>query len=393
MNGIKKYGYLAIATALAACGGANDTAEAPANKTVIKGTIDGGASKTIYFENFVNNQPNKVDSATIGTDGSYAIYTNHPVTDFYRISLSNEDFAVLILDSTQTKEVAVNATAGNMLRSYEVEGSSDSKVLKQFYIQADQFASLKDSMQTLFNNMPLEPTPERDSLIAYFQQRQAEFYQYNKNFIDQNVGSPACLSALSHLNIQQDFDYFKKVQESLKAKMGHSIYVNQLTAQVKMVEQQMEQQRLMAEQQAAMDKKLAVGTVAPEIKMADPNGNEVALSSLRGKTVLIDFWASWCKPCRAESPNLVRVYNQYRTKGFEIYSVSLDRTQDRWVQAIEQDGLAWTHVSDLGFWNSAAAQLYGVRSIPFTVLIDEEGKIIAKNLRGAALEEKLKEIF
>jgi peroxiredoxin len=138
---------------------------------------------------------------------------------------------------------------------------------------------------------------------------------------------------------------------------------------------------------------LAIGVVPPEIELPTPEGKIVKLSDLRGKVVLIDFWASWCRPCRQENPNVVRVYNQYKDKGFEILGVSLDRTKDRWVQAIAQDGLDWYHVSDLQYWSSVAAQDYMVSGIPATFLLDREGKIIAKNLRGPALEAKLKEVL
>jgi|APTNR8051073442_1049403.scaffolds.fasta_scaffold02255_12 peroxiredoxin len=136
-----------------------------------------------------------------------------------------------------------------------------------------------------------------------------------------------------------------------------------------------------------------VGGEAPDFAQATPDGKELRLSELRGKVVLIDFWASWCGPCRAENPNVVNLYNQYKSKGFEILGVSLDRTKDRWLQAIEQDGLTWLHVSDLQGWGNAVAQLYNVHSIPQTVLLDAEGRIIAKGLRGPALANKLAELF
>lgn len=136
-----------------------------------------------------------------------------------------------------------------------------------------------------------------------------------------------------------------------------------------------------------------IGGVAPDFAQKTPEGQDIKLSELRGKVVLIDFWASWCGPCRRENPNVVRVYNQYKDKGFEILGVSLDNAKDRWLQAIQQDGLTWMHVSDLKGWSNAVAQTYGVRSIPQTILLDAEGKIIARNLRGPSLEEKLAEIF
>ncbi len=145
--------------------------------------------------------------------------------------------------------------------------------------------------------------------------------------------------------------------------------------------------------EAASARSQVSGAMAPEINLPTPEGKNLKLSDLRGKVVLIDFWASWCGPCRRENPNVVRVYEKYKDKGFEILSVSLDKDRSRWLQAIEQDGLEWLHVSDLKFWQSEAAQTYGVGSIPYTVLVDREGKIIASRLRGAALENKLAEIF
>ncbi|MCU0339370.1 MAG: AhpC/TSA family protein [Spirosomaceae bacterium] len=139
---------------------------------------------------------------------------------------------------------------------------------------------------------------------------------------------------------------------------------------------------------------IQIGDVAPEIALNSTQNQPVSLSSLRGKVVLIDFWASWCGPCRMENPNVVRVYNRFKDKGFEIYSVSLDRDKNAWVQAIGKDGLVWpSHVSDLKYWKSVAAQAYGVNAIPATFLLDKDGKVIAKNLRGEALEKKLEEVL
>ena len=139
--------------------------------------------------------------------------------------------------------------------------------------------------------------------------------------------------------------------------------------------------------------RIRVGSVVPELELNDPSGKALKLSHLRGKVVLLDFWASWCGPCRKENPNVVKLYNQYKSKGFEILGVSLDTDKEKWKNAIEQDGLTWKHISDLGGWRSSAASLYGVSSIPATFLLDKEGKLIAKGLRGQALENKLAELL
>lgn len=136
------------------------------------------------------------------------------------------------------------------------------------------------------------------------------------------------------------------------------------------------------------------GMEAPDIVLADRDGKDRKLSDLRGKVVLIDFWASWCRPCRMENPNVVQAYQKYHDKGFEIFSVSLDNNRDAWLKAIDDDHLVWpNHVSDLRGWSSAGGKLYGISSIPATVLVGRDGTILARNLRGAELEQKLKEIF
>lgn len=138
---------------------------------------------------------------------------------------------------------------------------------------------------------------------------------------------------------------------------------------------------------------VSAGAAAPDISLNTPDGKTIKLSSLRGKYVLIDFWASWCGPCRKENPNVVRMYNKFKNKNFEIFGVSLDDNKQKWTGAIAQDGLGWMHVSDLKGWQSQGAALYSVTAIPATFLIDKEGKIIAKNLRGEALEKKLSEVL
>jgi len=138
---------------------------------------------------------------------------------------------------------------------------------------------------------------------------------------------------------------------------------------------------------------LNVGDIAPNFTLNTPDGKPVNLYSLRGKTLLIDFWAAWCRPCRMENPNVVAVYEKFKDKGFDILGVSLDQDKEAWLKAIEKDKLTWTQVSDLKFWESPVVALYQVEGIPMNFLLDKEGKIIAKNLRGEALEATLKKVL
>jgi peroxiredoxin len=200
--------------------------------------------------------------------------------------------------------------------------------------------------------------------------------RYARNFVMTNKNSVlAPYYSLVYLNQPGEEVFMKSVFENLTPAVQRSFFGSKLGELV------------------ASINKTAVGSMAPDFSQNDPNGTPISLSSLRGKYVLVDFWASWCQPCRMENPNIVNAYKNFKDKGFEILGVSLDQDGAAWAKAITDDKLTWKHVSDLKYWDNEVAKMYGIRSIPASFLLDQEGKIIAKDLRGEALEAKLKELM
>ena len=346
--------------------------------------IEGGGGKTAYFDRFENNRPIHVDSVKLDGDGKGTLTVPPLPLDFYRIGIDGEQLIVAV-DSGESLHVA--ATMGSLATPTTITGSIHTEALHKFYVDAAAYDTERERLRAAI-------TGQADTaLIGQFNTLNASFYEQCKAFVSTHAASPAALTALGKLDMQQELPLFKQVRESLRKTMPKSGFFAMYRDQVDRLEQQETAMKLQEEEMKRLSNLLPIGSEAPEIRQQTPGGGTVALSELRGKVVLIDFWASWCRPCRIENPNVKRVYDRYAKKGFEILGVSLDRDQAAWVKAIKDDDLPWKHVSDLGFWNNAAAQEYGVSSIPFTVLLDREGKIIEKNLRGEQLESKLAEIF
>ncbi len=370
---------LLLPTTLLACAGGDGT-------RTITATVEGAGGKTLYFDRFSANKPVHVDSVVLDANGHGSMRIAAMPLDFYRLSLSDREDLILVLDSAESLEVTT--TAARMSDPGSVAGSAHTTALYAFNKEARRFDQQRDSMRAVVN-----ANPQDQATVQRFQEMNQAFYDRCKAFAEEHRSSPIALAALSRLDMGRELELFKATRDALRTTMPKSEFYAGFRDQVDRTEQQLKAQEAQQAEMERLSNLIPVGSEAPDFSQASPEGKPISLSSLRGKVVLIDFWASWCKPCRMENPNVKKVYEKYHRKGFEILGVSLDRDKGAWTGAIAQDGLPWLHVSDLGFWNNAVAQQYGISSIPFTVLVDKDGKVIDKNLRGPALEAKLAGIF
>lgn len=342
----------------------------------IRGNVEfPGDSGFVKLELIGEKGPVPVDTVEINSNGNYELKPEVTEPSFYRLNFNDRQYVVLILTGQET-EVEVNVHGNEPTGYSEVSGSYDTQYMRDM----DELSKTFKEEVNQLNQRAIEARTNGD--VDSFQALNVEYQGLNsthtselKKIIWESLPSLAAFYGVQQLDPEANFAFFDSVSIELTRELPTNKMVSNLSQMVN------------------TRRSLSIGSVAPEIALPNPDGEIVKLSSLRGKYVLIDFWAAWCRPCRAENPNVVRMYNAYSNQNFEILGVSLDKTKGAWLKAIEQDELPWQHVSDLKFWNSIAARTYQVNAIPATYLVDPEGKIIAKNLRGKNLEEKLKEIF
>ncbi len=349
--------------------GCNEEPGVPVTGSV-KNKMDGELVTLIRYEDKA-----VVDTVEVRDDGSFEFRIIQERPTFYQLNFYKRQVVNLVINGDE-EEVTIQVDGTEPRGSQEVTGSKDSDYLANMLESLSfQEKELQEINQQAIQARMSGDTEVLQSLSEEYYEKYAYFQNESKEMIWNMIPSLSAFYALTTLDQEQNFSFYDSVaQELQKARPDHPTTIS-LVNQMNAV------------------RKLSVGSMAPEIALPNPSGEVIKLSSLKGNYVLIDFWAAWCRPCRAENPNVVRMYNQYSDKNFEILGVSLDRTKEAWVQAIKQDGLIWKHVSDLQYFNSAAASTYNINAIPATYLIDPEGKIIAKNLRGPSLEAKLKEIF
>jgi peroxiredoxin len=341
---------------------------------IVKGKINGITSGTVSVTTEVFSDKKTFDAQIVG--GKFEVRVNQPSPTLYSLVIK-EDPTGRLLFFADNGILQIDATKGD-LDNAKVSGSISNKEFSQYNTMVSNYDFLLGTIQQVWSDLEEkgELLPKVDSLQKAFarttQRKDSSIAtwitQHNKSFV-----SPLVMILVYATN--GDPVMMRSLFNSFTADVKKSYYGNVLDGVI------------------VRKEGLNVGKAAPGFSQADTNGKPISLESFKGKYVLIDFWASWCGPCRQENPNLVRTYQKFKDKNFEILGVSLDNNKSKWLEAIQDDQLTWAQVSDLKYWRNEVAVQYGVQSIPANFLLDKEGKIIAKGLRGPALEQTLEKLL
>jgi len=358
------------------CIGLNATAQLPIHVEV-SGNLFNTKSDSVFIGQTLTQGGYKTFLGTkIDRKGNYKLKGTLPSKDYYVLRVGTQHINIILRDSSKVK---INADGNNLAAFNNINGSDESIALNEFVTQMAYFNAKRDSA-----NANIRRFPEQQAEISQaFQNEFMQFSSFRQRFIAINANSPALLPVISTLDLDKDFSIYESVVQQLDGSFSGCPTIDATVYQFKQLKAKKDAQNF-----------LAPGKPAPNFTQNDMNDKPLSLSDLKGKVVLIDFWASWCGPCRKENPNVVKLYEKYKSAGFTVLSVSLDDNKASWLAAIEKDKLTWPyHVSDLKKWGNEAARAYQVSGIPFTVLVDKEGNIVDTKLRGVELERALHTIF
>jgi peroxiredoxin len=355
----------------------------------VSGKISNGTVKKIYLEESPvgSQQALIVDSFNIAQDGSFRLKATTKEQSLYNLMLDgNMEPAAAVISDVSNVKVNIDVQQ----KDFTVEGSKASTELKSFMDNSLKKWSELNQLGMQMNG--LIQAKASDSLLEEINKRglavMANLKMQVENFVKTTSSPVAAVFAFSKYPQLFSIDEYESVMNSIAKRFpDHKGVATAKEINDKRIENYRKQEEAR--------RTGWVGKQAPEISLPDVEGRPVTLSSFRGKFVLVDFWASWCGPCRKENPNVVSAFNRFKDKNFTILGVSLDESKSAWINAINKDNLTWTHVSDLKRWESVVVPVYGFAEtgIPFNVLVDPSGKIIAQSLRGDELENKLAEVL
>jgi len=289
--------------------------------------------------------------------------------EFLRLAFNQNIFIVII--ALPGEKITIQADMTDLFSTIDVKGSPHTILVYKMQKEEATYQMKVDSIIQYYNQLPeVEKTQEN---AAYYQQKIDQTNKLKEQaiiaFVKANSSSPSCLFFIEQLNISEHIQLYTDVSEKLQASYKDHPIISSFTTKVD------------------NEKKTGIGVVSPDIQLPGISGDTISLYPLQGKVTIIDFWASWCGPCRKENPHKVAMYEKYKEKGLVMYSVSLDQNEAGWKNAIISDKLGWpAHVSELKGWQSVTSRSFGVGSIPANVILDKDGKIIAKNIRGEQLE-------
>jgi peroxiredoxin len=341
---------------------------------VVKGKIDGSDSITFYLQKRDAGKTITIDSA-VSKKGSFTM-KGGAVEYPQLIQLVAGNTRKRTAFYLENSEITITGSLDSLFNA-KVTGS---KTQDEYNAFIESNKPLSDAYSKVYQEYQASRSSNDAAHLALLEKQadsiQTEMMKLQKDFVRKNPASYVTPSIIASLSYETEPEELESMINGLDTAVAALPIIKNL------------------KERLAVMKAVSVGQKAPDFTMNDPSGNPVSLSSKIGsKLLLIDFWAAWCNPCRQENPNVVKVYNEFHKKGFDILGVSLDQKKDDWVKAIADDKLTWTHVSDLQYWGNAAAKLYAVNSIPANFLLDDKGIIIARNLRGDDLYKKVKEIL